>query len=349
MAKKKDLGTIYLKPDEAAAARGGFVSTTDPSVPEFYNEELSRTTAVNSGANLSKYSNTSSTASAQDYLNFGFAAANSNTPQVIRSGDTGRMTGLTIGGKSYLGLSQKDINAILEKQGPQATPEGAVEARDVAKKQRANEIINQLGNLTPQQIAELNAAAAGNVGEGFLPGNLNYGQAATAGAVKAAPGVVAGALGGATVGALGGPIGAVGGALIGGVGAFIGGALGNIKEQQTGLVKAQTLNIDKVSSNLNYVVSGVNMGMDVDQALILYNQQVAQAYQSWSELKLQTQGTAKAFDDGTKELEKFEIFFQPGGTLDVFNARMAQAVANPNPAKVAAEVLGDYQNSIYAQ
>ena len=275
-------------------------------------------------------------------------------PQVLRDSKTGQLSGITINGKTYLGLSPEDVRKMAAaQQQKMATPPGAVEASDIAKQQASMQerqnLIQNLGKLTPEQIAQAQTEAQRQVGAGgLLPENINLKQAATAGASEAAIGASAGAIGGAGLGALAGGVGAipgaVAGAAIGSVGAFIKGAYADIKQQQSGQVRAEQQSVIKAITNLNNIVSAVNQGADPEEAQILYNQQVAQVYKSWSELKLQTQGTASAFDDGTKELAQFEIFFDPnGGILSTINLKMAQAIANPNPSKIEASTLQAYQ------
>ena len=264
----------------------------------------------------------------------------SNQPQVYRDQETGRLSGITINGKTYMGLKEEDINAILKAQAPQPTPAGALEASNVAAQQERQNLIQNLGKLTPEQIAQAQAEAQQGVGQGFLPKNINFKQAATAGASEAAVGVGAGIIGGSLAGGLG----AIPGAAIGGASGFIKGAYSDIKQQQAGEVTAEQQSVIKAITNLNNIVSAVNQGANPEEAQILYNQQVAQVYKSWSELKLQTQGTAAAFDDGTKELAQFEIFFNPdGGILSTINFKMAQAITNPNPSKVEAATLQAYE------
>lgn len=275
-----------------------------------------------------------------------------NQPQIIRDQSTGRISGVTINGKTYF-VGEKDVSAILKAQAPQPTPSGAVEASKVQEQNRLQDVTQGIGQLTPEEQIQLQQKAKEQVqpsAGGQLPGNINLGQAATAGladtTVGLAGGAVAGAIAGAPFAGVGAIPGAVAGGIVGGIGTFIKGAYSNIKDQQAGLVKAKVENVDKITSNLNLIISAVNNGADPVEAKGVYNQAVARAYQNYAELKLQTQGTAAAFDDGTPQLEKFEIFFDPnGGTLSILNSKMAQAIVNPVAGKVDAQTLDTYANS----
>lgn len=81
-------------------------------------------------------------------------------PKIIRNEETGRIAGLEIGGRTYLGLSEKDINAIIEKQAPQQTPEGAIEMKDFLKNIDLKKYKPEDVEILKQQIAEEEAKLA---------------------------------------------------------------------------------------------------------------------------------------------------------------------------------------------
>ena len=271
-------------------------------------------------------------------------------PIVIRD-EKGRAGGLKMpDGKVYVGLKPDEVEQMMGAYNKKtATPEGAIEGQAVAQQKARQRMVQNIGQLTAQEISQMQQEAEEFVQPGFLPGNINLGQAATAGAAEALTGTVTGAATGAITGAVAGAgVGAIPGAVVGAaagtLGFFIKGAYSDIKQQQAGLVTAETANVRSALTQLNNIVSAVNQGEDPADAILSYNQVVANTYKAWSELKLQTTGNAKAFSDGTVELERFQIFFQPGGTLDTINAKMAQAVVNPNPNKVEASTVEAFLN-----
>jgi len=225
-----------------------------------------------------------------------------------------------------------------------STRPGSIEyqaAQELAKQNT----IKGIGQLTPEELAQARQDAEKFVQPGgILPGNINLNQAIAAGAADVTTGlaVATPVAGVAAATGAGLPIAGISLAL-GALGGFVKGAYSDIKSQQGGQVKAEKVSVTKAITNLNNIVSAVNQGAPPEEALILYNQQILQVYTGWASLKLQTQGTAAAFDDGTKELAEFEIFFNPnGGTLSTINLKMAQAVQNPNPSKVEASTLQDF-------
>jgi len=270
--------------------------------------------------------------------------------QVLKDKE-GRLSGITIKGKTYLGLSPKDVQTMAAREMAATTPPaGTIAPGTRAEQERLQRLTEQTGRLTPEQIAIEEAQAreaAPEAGLFGLPGNLNFRQALAAGGADAFLAAGVGAGGGAILGAPAAGVGAIPGAIIGGtvagLGAFVRGVYTDLKQQQAGLVKAEGLNVDRAITNLNNVISARNLGADEVESQLLYNQIVADTYQAHAELKIQTQTqTGKAFDDGTKQLEKFEIFFREGGTLDTINAKMNQALINPNPTKVSSQTIQSY-------
>lgn len=248
---------------------------------------------------------------------------------IIRSGDTGAISGINIRGKTFLGLPFREIRAAAEKAYP-STPLGLLEAQQQA---RAQEASRGLGQLTPEQAELARAQAQGNTNAGF-----NQGQAATAALTQGLTGAGVGFIAG------GGPTPTgFASAVIGFAGGMIRGYVSNLAEQQTGTVKAVYSNLPDAEQELNDLISAVNAGLDPIEARNYYNQVVYRATVAHEELKLRTQGSAGAFDDGTKQLEQFETFFDPNdGILNIYNVRFNQAAGNPNPNLVSASFIRKY-------
>ena len=275
-------------------------------------------------------------------------------PEILRN-EEGRVVGVALpDGRTLMGIDKEEAFGQAQAfLGKQAIPAGTIEAEQAgaqrAEQQRLQALTAQTGNLTPEQKQILEEQARQQVGVkepmglglGILPENINLAQAATAGAAEAG---IYGAGAGIVTGMGSNPV-SWGAIVAGSAAGFIKGAYSDIKQQQAGLVTAQGMNVDKAITQLNNIISARNLGADEIESAMLYQQTISNAYQGWAELKLQTQGTVKAFDDGTVELEKYEIFFREGGVLDSINFKFNQALVNPNPSKIAAESYEAYMSS----
>lgn len=266
----------------------------------------------------------------------------STADQVFTDSQTGKPSGVTINGKTYLGLSPADVETLTgaNKVGPNTA---AFEQNAMQQQQQAAnaKLISQLQNYNPAQLTAL-ATGNGHLVDsgllgGILPPNSNLGEAAGAGITSALPGVAAGAVTGAISGAVGGPVGALGGAVLGGVGAFLGGFLSNLRSQQSGLISAKAVDVRSAMTQLTNLRTAVNMGMDPGEAVLSYEQIYSSLTQQYSDLKRQTQGTAAVFGDGTPELERYQIFFST--TEPVIRQQFYAALANPNLQKVSSQDL----------
>jgi hypothetical protein len=178
----------------------------------------------------------------------------------------------------------------------------------------------QLG-LTPEQIAQAEAQAT--------EASIDKGQAATAGAAQAVPGIIGGAVSGATIGALGGPVGAVGGAIVGGVATFLNGIRGNIKSQQSGEIASTKETLSSAKTNMRQLtILASKDPKNADEYISLYNQQLANVYQARAKLKLETRGNLNKFmNDGTKELAEFDSFLAQDGLSNTYKLKLQLALA----------------------
>ena len=197
------------------------------------------------------------------------------------------------------------------------------EAQAQAQREQA---LSQLG-LSPEQIMQIQAQA------GEAP--IDWGQAITAGIANFLPSAVAGGVGGAAIGlvgsggALSAPLaiaGGVGGALTG----FFNGVRSNIKSQQSGEIQSTQKALTNVKSNLRQIRMLAQADPSrADEAVELYNQQMALAYAAQAKLKRETSGNLNAFmDDGTEKLAEFDLFFMPGGYADLQRIRIEQTLGS---------------------
>ena len=69
-----------------------------------------------------------------------------------------------------------------------------------------------------------------------------------------------------------------------------------------------------------------------DQAIELFNQQMAVAYAAQAKLKRETSGNLNKFmDDGTEKLREFDLFFMSGGYADLQYQRLSEALGSGTP------------------
>jgi outer membrane lipoprotein SlyB len=167
---------------------------------------------------------------------------------------------------------------------------------------------------------------------------LDYRQAIGAGVT----GIVPGALSGAAIGGAGGAVaagppgafvGAVGLGIAGGVGTFTTLFIANLRTQQSDFVGREVFNIREGEKNLRIVIQNTNLGADPTDQIIAFNDVLMRIDQARSNAKQEAREGSKFLGvDGTKELERFEIFYAVtrGNIVTQFD----QAMINPNPNKI---------------
>lgn len=261
-----------------------------------------------------------------------------NIDKVYTSNKTGQPSGFEYKGNTYLGAKPQEI----------AQTQANLEARNQPIKNLLDINTPQpqpLGPLTPEQELAAQQAAAQNVSLNSLgiPSNIDIGEAVTAGLAQGA----IGAAGGAIVGAPAAGVGAIAGAALGGASLFIKGVYSNIKEQQQGLIQADIKSVTSANTQLNNLVSAVNNGADTGVTDLEYQRVISSVYQQQQEIKIQTKGkVGKALEDGTKQLEQFEIFFSL--TEPTIRLKYNQAKVNPIAGKMEASTIEDYMDSLPA-
>lgn len=243
--------------------------------------------------------------------------------------EQGNISGVTMGGKTYLGLGPKDVENMLkakqEKQqgGPatQAFETGAVASQQAATQQAiSQQAIADLG-LSPTQIQAIQS--------GLVEAPIDYQQALTAGAANIIPSAIGGALGGAAVGAVGtGGAASVPLAVAGGIGGLVTGlfkgVMSNIKKQQSGNISASQDVLTNAKTNMKRLSSIAakdpsNAAMYVEA----YNMQLAQVYKAQAQIKLETNGNLNKFmEDGTDILSDFDLFLQPNGQAEIYRRQL---------------------------
>ena len=115
-----------------------------------------------------------------------FNNPNTSDPMgVFRNQATGGVSGVTLpDGRTFLGLTPDEAQEIINRQNKKtATPEGTLEMSQIARQQEGQQLVGEVGQITPQ--------------ENIQQEPLNIGQALTEGGRQAA----IGAAGAATIGA----------------------------------------------------------------------------------------------------------------------------------------------------
>lgn len=219
------------------------------------------------------------------------------------------------------------------------------QVQQVQQQEELQNAVSQIG-LTPQEIAAAQAKAT--------EAPVDLGQAATAGAVGVAPGLLGGIATGIAAGAIGGA--AAGTAVAPGVGTVALGAVGavagllvgiknNIAKQQRGEIASTKKVLTTAKSDMRQLATlaskdPANAAMYIE----LYDQRLSQVYTAQRKLKLETSGNLNKFmEDGTSELAEFDLFLQPGGTADIYKQKLQMALLSGVPLDFTAEDLASLE------
>lgn len=252
------------------------------------------------------------------------APETTNKDQVFRD-ESGRPAGITIGGKTYLGLSPSDVEKMAateeaKKGGPatQAFETGAIAQQQAAQQQQI------MNNLSPEVLA--------SDGRQVVQPEGMVSKGATIAA--AGGGAVVGAKAGAALGTLVAPgIGTVIGGIVGGIGGAIGGAYAKMKVQKLQDVKEATKTFSQAKTNKNEILNMVNAGLVTEgQARELWREEKMNIISSYAYLKSQTQNDLNNFlSSPGDELIQIESYLALDGLYDL---EFEKALMLPNPSKI---------------
>jgi len=283
------------------------------------------------------------------------AAPSAAPPQsvgVYRDAGTGKLSGVELpDGRTFLGLSPQQVNEIAASEvAKRQTPAGAVDIgqQNIAQQQQQQQVsqgiqlAQQIGQQ-PQNPVEL------------APEKVNVGQAIASGLTTAAPVAVSGIIGGAVAGGtaglgFGAIPGAIGGGLLGGIGGFLQGVRSNIKNQRSEAATTAKLAQVDIEQNLRALITDTNAHPEnAAENLGLFNSQLDLMRAKHAKLYAETKSNVNKFvgEDGTPELERYELFYQPGGARDYIVSQMQIALMNPDPSKnfLTNEDLKNYAES----
>lgn len=276
-----------------------------------------------------------------------------NENQVFRDQKTGNISGVTIGGKTYLGLNPKDVEQMTKAQaektqGGQYTQAFEQNAQ-VQQQQAQQQAIQQKAAGQAQNIG-LSPAEIANIQAGATEAPIDWGQALTAGVANVVPSTVGGAVGGAAVGLVGtGGAASIPLAVAGGVGGFItglfNGVRNNIKAQQSGEISATKDVLSAARTNMRQIATlSAKDPANAAEYVQAYNMQLALVYQAQAKLKAETSGNLNAFmEDGTQDLSDFELFLMPNGYADIYKQKIYMSLTTGATPDFTAEDLASVQ------
>ena len=250
----------------------------------------------------------------------------SRDPEVFRDQKTGNITGVTIEGKTFLGLNEEEVRSLVERR-TKPIP-GTVEVGEATEERKQKSV--------QESISE-------EVGKVVFTGDVEKDKLSIEQAIKSGlAGATAGVIGGAAVGAVAGGvptagIGAIPGAIavgaVSGVGGFLAGFRANLKTQRTDMVKGEAQNLMKTEQNMLKLVMETNKFGDYSSTLPMFNAQLSLIDENEQRLNLETTDDLSKWlgEDGHKQLEKYETFNSVGGMRDILILQMQNAISNPDP------------------
>lgn len=279
----------------------------------------------------------------------------SKVPKTLRN-EQGNLSGIEIGGKTYLGLSPDEVNTLSEQyQNKIKQPQGTISAGKLpnAEEYRQMQIEQQALASQVGQFGELGALS---------PTPLDYSQVIKQAGASVLPSALQGAgtlavaggiLGGGAGTALAGPAGTVGGAIagaklgaaLGAVGGITRSMLSTVKSQKMDNVNAQKRVLDEGKQQLAKLVQLMNAYPEKrTEILKTYNAQATQIRRAYEQIKLNTQYDLFEYENAIPDLAEFDAFFSYGGEFDNLNAEMELAIktGSRNPDLMIQEIFKEY-------
>lgn len=250
--------------------------------------------------------------------------------ETIIDEETGETVGITKDGKQYF-LPREDIEAVSAAQQAKVAPiAGTISTAERIQQERTQALLGQLGQINPDL-------------QSLIEAPIDWGQAITAGTIKAAPsiltkaaagfgaGAVAGAVGGAGVASI--PLAAIGGT-VGAIAAIWGGIHSNIESQKKGEVGASIDVLTAARTNMRQLAMLASQDpTNSAEYITAYNAQLSQVHRAHRQIKIETQGNLnKYIEDGTDILSDFELFLDPAiGTAKIYGDKLRAAVIRGAP------------------
>jgi len=256
------------------------------------------------------------------------------------TGEQGRVAGF-INSKGQFVADRETAIAIRQKEiaeenilkGTKTAEQKATEFRQAQQLQQAIAKIGQVGELTPAEEAD-----------------INFSQAAAAGAAGVIPGLIGGATTGALVGGVAGggvgstitaPVGAALGAAAGATTSFFSGIIANIKEQQRGELQAARIELTNAQKNMRQLAMLATQDpANADIFISQYNAQLTRVHQSRRQTQAEVQGDLNAWmEDGREQLTQFDDFLRADGVAEIYGQKLAIALQRGTPLSTDGDQL----------
>ncbi len=191
--------------------------------------------------------------------------------------------------------------------------------------------VGQAAQITPDEIAKMSPEQLKQFQEGIpmRPSDvMSYEQAWK----SALAGAGIGAAAGVGLGLFTGGVASIPLAILGAIGGFATGFFSNIGAQRADMLKGESANVRKQEQNMLKLVMDVNRGGDPARNLEFFNSQMALISENFARLHMKSNDELSLWlgDDGHIQLERYEVFYSPGGMRDILTAQMRDALANPN-------------------
>jgi len=257
-------------------------------------------------------------------------------PGIIRNGDTGNISGITLDdGTTLLGLNPAQVEQLAQSRlratkGGAATREFEGEAVKKQEQVQQEQLMQQNQQLANQVLSPTATTAPQAT-------DLSQKQAGFAAVREGLPGVVKSVGIGAAIGAgAGAPVagvGAVPGAVIGaGIGLALGvynAVVGSLESQASDSIAGQTKVLRDGKNNLNKIIALTKADpQNADKYLSAYQQQKIQINEAYANLKLDTSRSSFKFLSkvGTRALQGYANFYSQGGLNEIYDNKMQLAI-----------------------
>lgn len=255
--------------------------------------------------------------------------------KVFRDQGSGAITGVTINGKTYLGLGPADVEqmtkADLQKReggvNTQAFEKNAT-AEAAAQEQQAQTqaAMSQIGQLSPEQQALIN--------QDLPTQNVSMAPQITESTIQgAAFGATGGAALGSAVPGLGTAIGAVGGLIGGAISGAVKGTFAAYEKKAVMNTAAIDNNVERAKYNIRQATMMLNKGGDSGLAVETYNNALAQLAQSERLYQLEVLKNEHQWVTKVRE-KQIALMDYRTNTLPIMQERFILSLQKPDPAYV---------------
>lgn len=232
------------------------------------------------------------------------------------SSETGKPSGISIGGKTYLGLQPDDIKLLKEQARGGQTGEYKAPSLAQLEGLKASQKVGNIGDISSQLAALQNA-----------PPDLQ--QAIAAGVIPNLPKLAAGVA--LTASGAGGNIAGIPagiGLMAYATTSIYSGILNNIKTQQTGEIAAANKVLTYARSNMRQLsMLATQDPANADKYIDAYNQQIIKLHLARHQLWLEVKDISdKWAEDGRDDLAAFDEFLSEGGLAELYGERIKIAL-----------------------